>query len=128
MSQLVDSLYHNEEEVEETPVKVPKTFEERKQLGMILLSGFYIFMERSITLILYGYTYLCTKYQVPGGTSNEYLQHRLLWIDKQTYLFYCWKIHSLAKQVALSCHLSEIIYIVEHGKKVKTIQRQLLVF
>ena len=35
VSQLVDSLYHSEEEVEETLVKVPKTFEERKQLGMI---------------------------------------------------------------------------------------------
>lgn len=33
VKQLVACLYHSEEEGEETQVKVPKTFEERKQLG-----------------------------------------------------------------------------------------------
>ena len=33
VSQLVDNLYQSEEEIEDIPVKVPKTFEERKQLG-----------------------------------------------------------------------------------------------
>ena len=40
--QLVDSLYHSEEEGEETQVKVPKTFEERKQLGELYLTAVYV--------------------------------------------------------------------------------------